>query len=110
MPRWLRTAWVCRLVVTSDSYSFGLGEVINQRALEYVPKSLRTAKLCAELCLAAAAWNRSALKFVPKSLRTAELCLAAVRQDEEALKFVPSPLRAEVLAKIEEQTPGGEVV
>ena len=51
-----------------------------------------------------------ALDDVTVSLRTADFYLAWVKQTGWALKFVPRPLRAEVLAKIEQQTPGGEVV
>ena len=106
VPRWLRTKWVCQAVVESNSYRFGLDEVINGRALQYVPESLHTA----DFCLAAVKRNGWALYYVPESLRTADLCLAAVRQDGEALQYVPESLRTEVLAKIEAQTPGGEVV
>ena len=89
VPKWLRTAWACRLVVESNSDSFGLGDVINGRALQYVPESLRTA----ELCLAAVKQHGDALEYVPESLHTAELYLAVVKQNGRALEDVPEYLR-----------------
>ena len=63
-----------------------------------------------ELYRAAVEQNGEALQDIPEPLRTADFCLAAVKQFGRALEFVPRPLRAEVLAKIEEQTPGGGAV
>ena len=61
------------------------------RALEYVPKELRTEKMC----IAAVTQNGSALGYVPKEIRSERICLAAVTQDGRALGYVPKELRTE---------------
>ena len=60
-------------------------------ALEYVPKGLRTERMC----LAAVIQDGCALEYVPDSLRTEEICLAAVKQSGYALEYVPEYLRTE---------------
>lgn len=47
-----------------------------------------------KLCLEAVQQNGRALQYVPKKLRTYELCLSAVKQDGNALEFVPIELKS----------------
>jgi hypothetical protein len=49
--------------------------------------------ITAEMCLAAVKQNGEALQYVPEELRTAELCLAAVQDDGMALAYVPEELQ-----------------
>jgi hypothetical protein len=45
--------------------------------------------------------NGEVLGYVPEELQTAELCLAAVRQNEDAMEYVTKALKAQVKAALE---------
>ena len=92
----------------------------NGRALEYVPKKLRSSKICLaavkqngwslefvpkklcnrEICLAAVKQNGWSLEYIPRKLRTIEICLAAVKNDFWTLQYVPMELRSRELCLI----------
>ena len=74
--------------------SFALRQ--NGRALEYVPKKLRTE----EVCKIAVAQDGRALGHVPRELRTDEICEIAVAQHGWALEYVPRNLRTEEMCRI----------
>lgn len=61
----------------------------NGYALDFVPRQLRTKKLC----MAAVRQNGNALYYVPKDLQNKETCLAAIRQNGDALYYVPEQLQ-----------------
>jgi hypothetical protein len=92
----------------------------SDRALEYVPKKLRTEEMCRiavardglalysvpevlradEMCRIAVAQNGLALEHVPKQLRTDEMCRFVVAQRGAALEHVPAELRTAEICKI----------
>jgi hypothetical protein len=60
----------------------------NGYALQYVPENLKTA----EMCLAAVKEEAGSLPYVPENLKTAEICLVAVKKDGYAIQYVPPNL------------------
>jgi hypothetical protein len=70
-------------------------------ALIDMPENLRTA----EVCLAAARQNGFfTLRFLPEKRKTAEVCLAAVTQNGNAFRYVPKKLRTPELRAAAEPT------
>ena len=107
--------------------SFAL--LLNGRALEHVPKKLRTEELCKiavtqthralqhmplarrteEVCRFAVAQDGRALGYVPADLRTVEMCRIAVAQNGLALLYVPQHLCTEELCRIATAQDGGSL-
>jgi hypothetical protein len=48
------------------------------------------------VCLAAVTQYGRALEYVPKDLKTVALCAVAVKQDSDLIGYVPSALRKQV--------------
>jgi predicted TPR repeat methyltransferase len=78
--------YLCKIQSEPDDCTYALAED-EAEALELVTRS---------------GWT---LARVPEYLRTAEICLAAVRQDRRVFAAVPQDLRGAVAAALEQESP-----
>ncbi|SDF49417.1 WGR domain-containing protein [Chitinophaga filiformis] len=99
VPQKYLTQRICDIAVKKDSYDFQFvpkhfmtQEMCEKAcsmdygtALEYVPLSMRTAKVC-ELAIGRDITN---IKFVPLELRTVAFCAGAVLSDRKLSKYIP---------------------
>ncbi|MCF6405185.1 WGR domain-containing protein [Chitinophaga filiformis] len=102
VPKKYLTQKICDIAVAKDSYDFQFvpRQFVTQQmcekacsmdygtALEYVPLSMRTAKVC-QLAIGRDITN---IKFVPLDLRTVEFCAGAVLSNSELSKYIPHNL------------------
>ncbi len=99
VPKQYLTQKICDIAVKRDSYDFQFvpKEYITKdmcetacsldygAALEYVPLSMRTEKVC-QLALGRDAEN---IRFIPLALRNAELCTRVLLRNSNYLKYIP---------------------
>ncbi|MVT08407.1 WGR domain-containing protein [Chitinophaga tropicalis] len=81
LPKKYLTQKICDIAVEKSSYDF-----------QFVPEQFVTKQMCEKAC---SMDYGAALEFVPLSMRTEKVCELAIRQDIANIKFVPVELRTE---------------